>query len=54
MQLLQILRPYALGASAAVLADRVIDVQLLTWPAVIVIIACMIVGGFAYGRGLHS
>ncbi len=47
------LRAGALGVSVTILMDRVFDVQLLTWPALIVGIICLVSGGLKYGRRLH-
>ncbi len=44
----------ALGASVMVLMDHVIDIQNLTWTALIVAILCIIIESGKYGRRLYS
>jgi hypothetical protein len=46
-------RSFALGAAMTVLADRIIDVQLLTWPALAIALVCVVIGGVEYGRRLY-
>ena len=48
------LRAFVLGISLTVLADRIFDVQILTWPAWAAAFICFIIGGFVNGRRLHS
>lgn len=48
------LKPYALGAAFVVLADRIIDVQLLTIPALLIALFFLISEGIKYGRRLYS
>jgi hypothetical protein len=47
-------RSFVLGVSAAVLADRIIDIQFLTWPALIIGIIAIVIGGYSFGRRIHS
>jgi hypothetical protein len=48
------LRPFVLGVSLTVLADRIVDVEMFTWPALAIAVVCLIMGGVKYGRRLHS
>lgn len=48
------IRPYAVGASVTVLADRIIDVGMLEWLALPVIITCLAIGGMHIGRRLYA
>jgi hypothetical protein len=48
------LRAYALGGAFMVFADRIFDVQELTYPALAVIMAAVIAKGVKYGRRLYA
>jgi hypothetical protein len=51
MNNLRMIEPYALGASFTVLADRIIDVGIFDWTALLVIVLVM---GGALGRRLYA
>lgn len=54
MDSLRKIQPYALGASATVLADRIIDVGTLDWAAWTVIVVSLVIGGMSLGRRLYA
>jgi hypothetical protein len=53
MEHLRKMRPYALGASVTILADRIIDVGSLEYAAWAVIV-CLAIGGAYLGRRLYA
>lgn len=45
---------FVLGVTATILADRLFDVQVLTWPALALAITFLLMRGYAYGRRLYT